>query len=126
MIQLELRKAVVTTHGSLPGKELLNRMIANSSDTPFARFMKSLGDTASDWMRDGHTLYWCHCWKMSLHCQQKLSGIFEAEIAAIFDAQYQQDNRNLGQFQTTYTREIAEIVRVFRANIGDVMLSTVV
>ena len=44
----EFKKAAATTCGSLPGKDLLDRMIVSSSDTPFAKFMKALGDTASD------------------------------------------------------------------------------
>ena len=50
----EFKKAAATTYGSLPGKDLLDRMIVSSSDTPFAKFMKALGDTASDWVGDGH------------------------------------------------------------------------
>ena len=46
---------------------------------------------------------------------------FEADIAATFDAQYQQDIRDLGQFQTAYERETREIVRVLQANASDVM-----
>lgn len=41
---------------------------------------------------------------------------FEADIAATFDAQYQQDIRDLGQFQTIYERETREIVRAIQAN----------
>ncbi|MDO4842690.1 MAG: AAA family ATPase, partial [Phoenicibacter congonensis] len=37
------------------------------------------------------------------------------------DAQYQQDIRDLGQFQSTYVQETAEIVRVLKANMDDVM-----
>lgn len=44
-----------------------------------------------------------------------------ADIAATFDAQYQQDIRDLGQFQTVYERETREIVRVLQANASDVM-----
>lgn len=51
----EFKKAGATTYGSLPGKELLDKVIVSSSDTPFARFLKALGSTASDWVRDGHT-----------------------------------------------------------------------
>lgn len=120
---MEFRKAGATTYGSLPGKDLLNKMIVSSSDTPFAKFMKALGDTASDWVRDGHTHYAGAAAGKCPYCQQKLPANFEAEIAATFDAQYQQDIRDLGQFQATYAKETAEIVRVLRTNIGDVMPS---
>ena len=117
----EFKKAAATTYGSLPGKELLDRMIVSSSDTPFAKFMKALGDTASDWVRDGHTHYAGAAGGKCPYCQQKLPANFEADIAATFDAQYQQDIRDLGQFQAVYERETREIVRVLQANTSDVM-----
>lgn len=113
----EFKKAAATTYGSLPGKDLLDRMIVSSSDTPFAKFMKALGDTASDWVRDGHTHYAGAAGGKCPYCQQKLPANFEADIAATFDAQYQQDIRDLGQFQTVYERETREIVRVLQANL---------
>lgn len=96
-------------------------MIVSSSDTPFAKFMKALGDTASDWVRDGHTHYAGAAGGKCPYCQQKLPANFEADIAATFDAQYQQDIRDLGQFQTVYERETREIVRVLQGNASDVM-----
>ena len=117
----EFKKAAATTYGSLPGKDLLDRMIVSSSDTPFAKFIKALGDTASDWVRDGHTHYAGAAGGKCPYCQQKLPANFEADIAATFDAQYQQDIRDLGQFQTVYERETREIVRVLQANASDVM-----
>lgn len=117
----EFKKAAATTYGSLPGKDLLDRMIVSSSDTPFAKFMKALGDTASDWVRDGHAHYAGAAGGKCPYCQQKLPTNFEDEIAATFDAQYQQDVRALGQFQAIYARETAEIVRVLQANTNEVM-----
>lgn len=119
----DFKKAAATTYGSLPGKELLDKIIVSSSETPFARFMKALGTTASDWVRDGHTHYAGVAGGKCPYCQQKLPETFEADIAACFDAQYQQDIRDLGQFQSTYTQETAEIVRVLKANMDDVMAS---
>ena len=119
----EFKKAVATTYGNLPGKDLLDRMIVSCSDTPFARFMKALGDTAFDWVRDGHTHYAGAAGGKCPYCQQKLPANFEADIAATFDAQYQQDIRDLGQFQATYTRETADILQVLQANTVDVMSS---
>lgn len=119
----EFKKAAATTYGSLPGKDLLDKVIISSSDTPFAKFMKALGTTASDWVRDGHTHYAGAAGGKCPYCQQKLPATFETDIAACFDAQYQQDIRDLGQFQTTYTRETTEIVRVLTANMTDAMPS---
>ncbi len=117
----EFKKAAATTYGSLPGKELLDKVIVSSSETPFAKFMKALGTTASDWVRDGHTHYAGAAGGKCPYCQQKLPETFETDIAACFDAQYQQDIRDLGQFQSTYAQETAEIVRVLKANMDDVM-----
>lgn len=110
-----------TTYGSLPGKDLLDKVIVSSSDTPFANFMKALGVSASAWVRDGHTHYSAASAGKCPYCQQKLPATFEADIAACFDAQYQQDIRDLGQFRTTYEAETAEIVRALKANMNDVL-----
>lgn len=122
-VYTEFKKAAATTYGSLPGKDLLDRMVVSSSDTPFAKFMKALGDAASDWVRDGHTHYAGVAGGKCPYCQQKLPANFEADIAATFDAQYQQDIRDLGQFQAIYIRETDEILRVLQANTADVMPS---
>lgn len=119
----EFKKAGATTYGSLPGKELLDKIIVSSRDTPFARFLKALGSTASDWVRDGHTHFSGSAGGKCPYCQQKLPADFENEIAATFDAQYQQDIRDLGQFQTTYSRETADIVRALQTNSTDAMPS---
>lgn len=119
----EFKKAGATTYGSLPGKEMLDKVIVSSSDTPFARFLKALGSTASDWVRDGHTHFSGSAGGKCPYCQQKLPANFENEIAATFDAQYQQDIRDLGQFQSTYGRETADIVRVLQTNTTDAMPS---
>lgn len=119
----EFKKAGATTYGSLPGKDLLDKVIVSSSDTPFARFLKALGSTASDWVRDGHTHFTGTAGGKCPYCQQKLPANFESEIAACFDAQYQQDIRDLGQFRDAYDRETAEIIRALKANATDVMAS---
>ena len=119
----EFKKAGATTYGSLPGKELLDKVIVSSSDTPFARFLKALGSTASDWVRDGHTHFSGSAGGKCPYCQQKLPANFENEIAATFDAQYQHDIRDLGQFHATYGREAADIVRALQTNTTDAMPS---
>ena len=115
------RAGFKSTYGSLPGKELLDKVIVSSSDTPFANFMKALGASASSWVRDGHTHYSAAAGGKCPYCQQKLPASFEDDIASCFDAQYQQDIRDLGQFKTTYEAETAEIVRELKANMSDVL-----
>lgn len=119
----EFKKAGATTYGSLAGKELLDKIIVSSSDTPFANFLKALGSKASDWVRDGHTHFSGVAGGKCPYCQQKLPEDFENDIAATFDAQYQQDIRDLGQFQTIYERETANILHTLRENTTDVMIS---
>lgn len=111
------------TYGKLPGRDLLDKMIVSSGDTPFAKFIKALGTTASDWVRSGHTHYSAAAAGKCPYCQQKLPPHFEDDIAACFDAQYQQDIRDLRQFGGAYERETLEIVRVLKANMDDVMTS---
>ena len=119
----EFKKASATTYGSLPGEDLLDQVIVSTSDTPFSRFMKALGDSASDWVRDGHAHYAVAAGGKCPYCQQTLPKDFENDIAATFDAQYQQDIRDLCQFQQVYQKETEEIVRVLQANADDVMPS---
>lgn len=111
------------TYGKLSGRDLLDKMIVSSSDTPFAKFMKALGTTASDWVRDGHTHYSAAAAGKCPYCQQQLPAHFEDDIATCFDAQYQQDLRDLQQFGAAYERETLEIVRVLKTNMDDVMTS---
>lgn len=111
------------TYGKLSGRDLLDKVIVSSSDTPFAKFMKALGTTASDWVRDGHTHYSAAAAGKCPYCQQQLPAHFEDDIATCFDAQYQQDIRDLQQFGAAYERETLEIVRVLKANMDDVMTS---
>lgn len=119
----EFGKASAATYGSLRGKELLDKVIVSSSGTPFARFIKALGDTASDWVRDGHTHFSGAAAGRCPYCQQKLPEGFENDIAAAFDAQYRQDIRDLGQFRTVYENETAAVLRVLKANTDNVPAS---
>lgn len=110
-------------YSKMPGRDLLDKMIISSSDTPFAKFMKALGATASDWVREGHVHYSAAAAGRCPYCQQKLPDGFGDDIAACFDAQYQQDLQDLQQFGNAYERETQEIVRVLKANMNDVMAS---
>jgi wobble nucleotide-excising tRNase len=117
----EFKKAPATTYDSLAGKELLNQIIVSSSDTPFSKFMKVLGDTASDWVRDGHKHFAVAAGGKCPYCQQKLPENFESDIAAAFDASYQQNIRDICHFQQIYVKETTEIGKVLQTNISDVM-----
>lgn len=109
------------TYASLPGKELLDKVIVSSSATPFAQFMKAIH--ATDWVRQGHAHYAGAAEGRCPYCQRTLPETFEKDLASCFDAQYQRDIRSLGQFQATYERETAEIVRALRRNLNCTMPS---
>lgn len=117
----EFCKAGEATYDNLPGKMLLSKVIISSSDTPFAEFLKALGSTASDWVRDGHAHFTAAAEGKCPYCQQKLPINFEDEIAAAFDAGYQQDINELNRFQHTYKDETVEITRLLRENMINAM-----
>lgn len=107
------------SYGKLPGKDLLNQVVASRGETPFARFITALN--ASDWVREGHAHYTGAANGRCPYCQRELPPDFEQEIAACFDRQYQQDVNDLRQFQSRYGAETDEIIRRLRANMDDVM-----
>lgn len=110
-----------TTYGKLAGKELMDKVIVSSSNTPFAKFMKALN--ASDWVRTGHAQYHQNAEGKCPYCQQKMPDTFEADLAACFDAQYQQDILDINAFMATYSRETSGIINTLRGNLQDVMPS---
>lgn len=92
-----LSKAGKVTYASLPGYELMSKPISSSSDTDFAKFIKAL--KATDWVRSGHTHFAGQTDGKCPYCQQKLPLNFDKEIAACFDAQYQDDISRLMLFK---------------------------
>lgn len=55
------------------------------------------------------------------YCQQTLPAGFEDEIAACFDAQYQQDIADLQEFEAVYKRETTAILEKLTGNMQDVL-----
>lgn len=108
-----------STYGALPGRELLDKAIVSSSDSPFAQFIKALN--ATDWVRQGHDHYAAHTSGKCPYCQQQLPADFDTEIAACFDAQYQQDISDLQDFESVYRRETTAILEKLTANMQDVL-----
>lgn len=115
----ELSKAGNVKYASLPGCELMGKEISSSSDTDFAKFIKALN--ATDWVRSGHTHYGVQTGGKCPYCQQTLPTNFEKEIAACFDAQYQEDIAAITKFQSTYITEMDSILQVLEGNIGVAM-----
>lgn len=110
-----------STYGTLPGAELLDKAIVSSNGSPFAQFIKALN--ATDWVRQGHNRYASHTSGKCPYCQQKLPVGFDEEIAACFDAQYQQDINALREFETVYRRETAAILEKLTGNMQEVLPS---
>ena len=108
-----------STYGTLPGRELLDKAIVSSSGSSFAQFIKALN--ATDWVRQGHDHYAAHTSGKCPYCQQALPEGFEDEIAACFDAQYQQDVADLREFESVYKRETAAILEKLTGNMQDVL-----
>ena len=117
----EMSKANKSTYASLPGYDLIGKAISSSSDTDFSKFIKALN--ATDWVRSGHTHYAGQTEGKCPYCQQKLPTNFDKEIAACFDAQYQEDIADILVFQRTYTSEMDALISVLEANIGRAMPS---
>lgn len=97
--------------------ELLSKAIVSSGDSPFANFIKALN--ATDWVRQGHDNYPNTDGKCP-YCQQKLPENFEDDIAACFDAQYQQDRDALKEFQADYESDMRGFIDTLKANLTDV------
>lgn len=108
-----------TTYGKLPGKDLMDKPIVSSSESPFTAFMKALH--ATDWVRQGRDHYATQADGKCPFCQQKLPVGFDDEIAACFDAQYQKDIDDIAEFQATYIRETSAILDTLQANLQDVL-----
>lgn len=108
-----------STYGTLPGSELLDKAIVSSSGSSFAQFIKALN--ATDWVHQGHDHYAAHTSGKCPYCQQALPAGFEDEIAACFDAQYQQDIADLREFESVYKRETAAILEKLTGNMQDVL-----
>ncbi len=108
-----------TTYGKLPGKDLMDKAIVGSSESTFTAFMKALH--ATDWVRQGHDHYVAGADGKCPFCQQKLPAGFDDEIAACFDAQYQQDIDDITEFQATYSRETGAILDTLQTNLQDVL-----
>ena len=115
------RVSNTSTYGSLPGSELMDKTVVSSSETPFANFIKALN--ATDWVRQGHSLYETQASGKCPYCQQSLPKSFDEDIATCFDAQYQQDIDALKEFQAVYVKETSAIIQSLKDNMQDVLPS---
>ena len=100
------------------GNDLLAKPITSSGDTPFAGFIKALN--ATDWVRQGHEHFTTAADGKCPYCQQGLPWDFEDQLAACFDAQYQEDVDSLRSFYNAYQGDMQGFVDLLRANLKDV------
>lgn len=112
-------KAGKVSYASLPGFDLMGKVVASSSETPFANFIKKLN--ATDWVRQGHTHFAGQTDGKCPYCQQKLPVSFEDDLLKCFDAQYQEDIAAISNFQSVYVSEMSSLVRTFESNLDDVL-----
>ena len=112
-------KAGKVSYASLPGFDLMGKVVASSSETPFANFIKKLN--ATDWVRQGHTHFAGQTDGKCPYCQQKLPVSFEDDLLKCFDAQYQEDIAAISNFQSVYVSEMSSLVRTFESNLDEVL-----
>ena len=84
----------------ISGCEILSLAIVNTSNTPFADFLKEVGST--EWMRQGHSDYHEKAGGKCPYCSQDLPQNFEEMLAASFDTQYQTNLQKLDAFLAAY------------------------
>ena len=90
----------VTALDHIPGYEILSLAIVNTSNTPFADFLKEVGST--EWVRQGHADYHEKAGKKCPYCSRDLPQNFEEMLAASFDTQYQTNLQKLDAFLAAY------------------------
>ena len=84
----------------ISGCDILSLAIVNTSNTPFADFLKEVGST--EWMRQGHSDYHEKAGGKCPYCSQDLPQNFEEMLAASFDTQYQTNLQKLDAFLAAY------------------------
>lgn len=99
----------------LKGMELLKQPILSSGDTPFAKFIQSLG--ATDWVKKGHDTYSRKAKGHCPYCNQTLPQDFEDQLAACFDEGYQSDINSIKDLKEKYNTETNKLLTTFNNNL---------
>lgn len=73
----------------LEGREILDVVIANSSQTELAKFLDDIG--ATEWFRMGHSAYQEKAGDVCPYCHRKLPVDFEKEVTESFDDRYKKN-----------------------------------
>lgn len=99
----------------LKGLELLGQPILSSADSPFAKFIRSLG--ATDWVKEGHDTFSIKAKNKCPYCHQALPQDFEDQLAACFDEGYQSDINSIKDLKEKYNIETDKLLKIFNANL---------
>lgn len=84
----------------LDGIDILDIVIVNTSNTPFAEFLKEVG--SAEWVEKGHKDYKDTAKDKCPYCSRTLPDDFEEILSASFDRQYQINREKLNNFLDTY------------------------
>ena len=84
--------------------DLMGISIVSRADTPFASFIRSLGNM--DWVAAGHKAYHNKTDGKCPFCQQALPDGFEEQLASCYDSQYKTDLQNLERFIASYLKDL--------------------
>lgn len=107
-------KPAFPTPETLPGYHLLDTPVISSSDTPYANFIRAIG--ATDWVRQGHRHFHDTPDHKCPYCARPLPDDFEAQLAACFDEQYEQDLASLKAFIRAYDDGMTKALHILREN----------
>ncbi len=93
---------------NIDGSDILSLAIVNSSNTPFAEFLKKVGST--EWVRQGHADFHQSAEGCCPYCSQTLPPDFEEILTASFDTQYEDNLAKLNEFLDSYKQLANAIV----------------
>lgn len=110
-----LRKGNVDLLENTQALELLTQPIISSNDTPFAKFIQSIG--ATDWVKQGHEYFSPKAGDHCPYCHQPLPTDFEKQIAACFDEKYKTDIASIKELQRSYNSKAAQLLAIFDNNL---------
>lgn len=103
--------------GGAPTCDLLEKAIVNSSNTPFAEFVKRLN--IGTWLEDAHNKYHSQADGKCPYCQRKLEDDFDEKFKSAFDEEYKKNIESIKAFKDTYRAEMGRIYKTLNDNLND-------
>lgn len=98
---------------NLPGLELMEKAIVNTSTSTFAEFFSQIG--ATEWVKAGHKHFSERADGLCPYCQQKLPDDFEEKFKESFDDLYEQQIATIEELFHSYGFEEVEIMARLQA-----------